>query len=90
LETGRPMLRATTNGISAIINSDGSILEKTNQFEIAILHSPIQAMQGSTGYSRYGNLLILVIIVIGLIITLLYGVWSLQYFDTTTKEITDE
>ncbi|MCW8918024.1 MAG: apolipoprotein N-acyltransferase [Gammaproteobacteria bacterium] len=62
LETGRPMLRATTNGISAIINQDGDVVTKSRQFERMTLHSTVQAMQGATPYSIYGNILLLIIL----------------------------
>ncbi|MCW8927793.1 MAG: apolipoprotein N-acyltransferase [Gammaproteobacteria bacterium] len=73
LEFGRPMLRATTNGISAIIAADGSLMETSPQFETAIVQARVQPMAGATPYTRFGNypLLLLLACVIG--VTLLPG-----------------
>jgi apolipoprotein N-acyltransferase len=54
-ETGRPMLRATNTGISAIIDHTGRITEQAPQFEIAVVSGPVLPMQGATPYVRTGN-----------------------------------
>jgi apolipoprotein N-acyltransferase len=54
-ETGRPMLRATNTGISAIIDYDGRILARSPQFEEAVLSGRIIPRQGATPYVRTGN-----------------------------------
>ena len=61
LETGRPVLRATTNGISALINFDGQLIGQTAQFEKAVLSGEVQPRQGATAYVSYGRWLILLI-----------------------------
>lgn len=55
LETGRPMLRATTNGISAFVSPLGLVLKKTQQFKQEILFYAIQPMKGVTVFSRFGD-----------------------------------
>ena len=55
LETGRPMLRATTNGISALIDEKGRIQLRSAQFRTEMLSDTVQPMQGSTPYVRWGN-----------------------------------
>jgi apolipoprotein N-acyltransferase len=50
LETGRPLVRATTNGISAFVDFKGRILAQTPQFEQASLTQTIQPRQGKTPY----------------------------------------
>jgi len=55
VETGRPMLRATTNGISALIDANGEILKRSQQFRTDVISSEIQPMQGATPYVRWGN-----------------------------------
>ncbi|MFO7594273.1 MAG: apolipoprotein N-acyltransferase [Pseudomonadota bacterium] len=62
LEFGRPMLRATTNGISAIIRPDGAVEKKSRQFETAIVQATVQPMQGTTPYTRFGNYPVLILI----------------------------
>ena len=55
IETGRPMLRATNTGISAIIDYDGEILASSVQFETAVVTGSITPRQGATPYVRLGN-----------------------------------
>ncbi|MEC9315248.1 MAG: apolipoprotein N-acyltransferase [Pseudomonadota bacterium] len=50
LETGRPLVRATTNGISAFVNFKGEIEAQTPQFEQATLTQAVQPRQGETPY----------------------------------------
>ncbi|MDH5436103.1 MAG: apolipoprotein N-acyltransferase, partial [Gammaproteobacteria bacterium] len=46
LETGRPMLRATNTGISAIIDERGHVMATSPQFKLHVLKSTVQPMQG--------------------------------------------
>ncbi len=55
LETGRPMLRATNTGITAIIDHRGVELARAPQFAVQVLKGEIQPMQGSTPFARFGN-----------------------------------
>ena len=50
LETGRPILRATTNGISAFINHRGELTAVTTQFERQVLSATVQGRIGATPY----------------------------------------
>ena len=54
-ETGRPMLRATNTGISAIIDHEGNIVEQGPQFETAVVSSAVIPMRGATPYVLLGN-----------------------------------
>ena len=54
-EVGRYAIRATNNGISAIIGPDGSLLARAPQFEFATLTGSVHPMQGATPYVRTGN-----------------------------------
>jgi len=56
LETGRPLLRATNTGISAIIDHRGRVLKRSPQFTAFVLEGKAQARRGATPYVRYGNL----------------------------------
>ena len=60
-ETGRPMLRATNTGISAIIDHTGHITQQSPQFEVAVLTGSVTPMQGVTPYVRMGNVPIVVL-----------------------------
>ncbi len=55
LEMGRPVLRATTNGISALISHQGDLQAVTNQFEYTVLSGNIQPRQGQTPYVWWGR-----------------------------------
>ena len=55
LETGRPLLRATTNGISALVDHRGDILARSPQFETFVLEGAVQPMRGSTPYVIWGD-----------------------------------
>jgi apolipoprotein N-acyltransferase len=71
LETGRPMLRATTNGISALIDAGGNIQQRSAQFQTDVISGKVQPMQGATPYVRWGNRPIVIL----LMLLLLVGVW---------------
>ncbi len=54
-ENGRYVLRATNNGISAIIDHQGRIVKRTEQFVETTLSGEAEAMLGNTPFSRFGN-----------------------------------
>ena len=60
LETARPMLRATNNGVSAIIDHRGKIIAQSPQFKTDVVSAQFQPMQGSTPFSIYGNWVVMV------------------------------
>ncbi|MDY6978969.1 MAG: apolipoprotein N-acyltransferase [Pseudomonadota bacterium] len=64
LETARPLLRATTNGISAIVDHKGRLLARSVQFETDITRGTIQPRQGSTPYIRFGNYPVLLLLLL--------------------------
>lgn len=55
LESGRYLLRATNNGISAIIAPDGRIVQRSPQFMDSVIRGEIETMRGATPYARFGN-----------------------------------
>lgn len=62
IENGRPLIRATNRGISAIINQHGKIIAQSNLFEQDELLSSITPVEGSTPYMLIGAFPILSII----------------------------
>jgi apolipoprotein N-acyltransferase len=72
LETGRYMLRVTTNGVSAIINEHGKIQGRSPQFETYVLSGEAVPRTGATPYVRAGNLPV-ILLVLGIV---MYGVWA--------------
>jgi apolipoprotein N-acyltransferase len=61
LESGRAMLRATNDGITALIDADGRILQRIPQFEPAVLRGAGQPRSGLTPYARTGNVPVLML-----------------------------
>jgi len=55
METGRWMLRSANTGISALIDPDGAIVQRTRQFEQAVLRGEVEPRRGQTPYQRWGN-----------------------------------
>ena len=53
LEAGRWMIRATNNGVSALIDPHGQITVTAPQFEQAVLRGSVVPMQGLTPYLRW-------------------------------------
>ena len=55
VETGRPMLRATNTGMTAVIDADGSVQGVLPPFTQGVLKAEVRAYQGMTPYARIGN-----------------------------------
>lgn len=55
METGRPMLRATNTGITAIINARGDIQAQLPAFSRGILRGAVSPRRGETPYTQYGD-----------------------------------
>jgi apolipoprotein N-acyltransferase len=67
LEAGRYTLRATNNGVTAIIDTAGNIIHQAEQFKITVLKAQVRGMQGATPYVRIGDtpvLLVLLLLVV--------------------------
>ena len=68
LETGRPMLRSTNTGMTALVMPDGSVDAVLPQFERGALEVEVRGYRGLTPYARVGDLLAL-----GLALALVVG-----------------
>ncbi|WP_455199095.1 apolipoprotein N-acyltransferase, partial [Kaarinaea lacus] len=71
METARPMLRATNNGVSAIIDHRGKIQSVSPQFVETVLDGEVQPRQGVTPYVIAGNWPVLA----GLVVVLAFCGW---------------
>ena len=69
LETARPMLRATNNGVSALIDHRGRLLAVSPQFEVFVLTGEVQPRRGATPYVLMGNFPVLLLILAALAAT---------------------
>lgn len=56
LETGRPMLRATNSGVTAIIAPDGQVTGSLPAFTPGALRGRVHGHEGSTPYLLWGDL----------------------------------
>lgn len=70
LEFGRPFLRATNNGITAVVDHQGRIIKQIPQFEEAVLKSEVPLVTGVTPYARYTRLIDFSIVLILLLLAL--------------------
>lgn len=59
LETGRPMLRSTNTGMTAIINPQGKVVAQLQPYTRATLAASVQGYHGATPYIRFGNAIML-------------------------------
>jgi apolipoprotein N-acyltransferase len=55
METGRPMLRATNTGMTAVIDAHGRVAAMLDPFTRGVLAATVQGHEGLTPYSRFGN-----------------------------------
>ena len=55
METGRPMVRAANDGISAVIGSRGELVATAPEYEANVMRARVQPRQGFTPYARTGN-----------------------------------
>ena len=56
LENGRFLLRATNDGITAIIGPDGKVVDALPRFAPGVLRGEWRTMQGTTPFTRWGGL----------------------------------
>lgn len=73
LETGRPLLRATNTGVSAIVDYRGGLQSVSPQFEMDVLEGKIQPRTGATPYVSFGNFPVVILMALLLGIGLLLG-----------------
>lgn len=69
VETGRPMLRATNTGMTAVIAADGSLQAVLPPFTQGVLKAEVRGYEGMTPYARFGNLGFLLLAGLGLLIS---------------------
>jgi apolipoprotein N-acyltransferase len=55
LEAGRWLMRATNNGISAVIDPRGRVMARSAQFAAVVLHGEVVPYAGLTPYARLRN-----------------------------------
>jgi len=73
LEFGRPGIRADNSGPSVIIDANGHIRARTEQFVSTVLTASIQPRAGATPYVHWGDAAIL-----GWLVLVLFAAWRLR------------
>jgi apolipoprotein N-acyltransferase len=71
LEEGRYLIRATNDGISAVIGPHGEVVARAPEFRPALLVSKVTPLAGLTPYAHVGNWLIVPLAALALA----YGLW---------------
>jgi apolipoprotein N-acyltransferase len=72
LENGRYVLRATNNGLTAIVAPTGAVTAQAPQFEPIVLDGEFSGMSGVTPYGAAGDVPVLVVLVVGVAISLYF------------------
>ena len=68
LEFGRPLVRATNNGVTGIINHLGEVTAIAPQFEEVVLRGTVEFVTGDTPYSQWPNLILWLMILAPLVL----------------------
>ncbi|WP_019025910.1 apolipoprotein N-acyltransferase [Colwellia piezophila] len=66
LEFGRPLVRATNNGVTGMINHLGEITAIAPQFEEVVLRGTVEFVSGNTPYSQWPNAILWLMILVPL------------------------
>ena len=75
LESQKPMIRATTTGVTATISYRGEILNQLDQHEPGVLQTTIKPREGQTPYNRWGDWPLLILSAIWLWTALAAKFW---------------
>ena len=76
IENNRYTIRATNDGISAIISNKGTIVTLLNKGKSGILESNVKLIKNSTFYSRNGHLFFIILSFIIVLIPFLKIIWK--------------
>jgi apolipoprotein N-acyltransferase len=55
LELGKPVIRSTNNGVTAVTDYKGNIIKQVPQFETAVLKAELISTDGQTPYHTVGT-----------------------------------
>ncbi|WP_244847935.1 apolipoprotein N-acyltransferase [Caballeronia sp. SL2Y3] len=61
IETGRPTLRATNTGMTAVIAANGDVVSRLPTFTTGVLEARVQGTSGRTPYVTSGNATVIVV-----------------------------
>lgn len=64
IETGRPMVRSTNSGATAVIDGKGTVVKALPNYAPGVLEASVQGMAGMTPFIRFGNYTMLLLAVL--------------------------
>lgn len=76
LEFGRPVVRATNNGVTAVTDHQGNITAQLPQFTADVLKADVGLVTGKTPYLIYGDMPMWVVNLLILLVTLVW--WKVK------------
>jgi len=76
IENNRWAIRATNDGISAIISNKGTIVDKLEKGAIGVLEGKVQLINKNTFYNSYGYLFSYIFSIIIVLLTIFIGIWK--------------
>ncbi|WP_394130481.1 apolipoprotein N-acyltransferase [Shewanella maritima] len=71
IEMGKPLLRGTNNGVTAVVNPYGQITEQLPQFETGVLVAEVPLYHGETWFKRMGQKPILIMSALFLLVAVI-------------------
>lgn len=71
MELGRPLIRATNNGITAVFDHQGYLIAKAPQFEAHVLLATLPLVEGRTWYHQFGTWSAFFISLMGFLLSLI-------------------
>ena len=76
IENNRWSIRATNDGVSAIISNKGTIVDKLEKGAIGVLEGKVQLINKNTFYNSYGYLFSYIFSIIIVLLTIFIGIWK--------------
>ncbi len=74
LELGKPVIRTTNNGVTAITDYQGKIISKVPQFETQVLKTTVTSTTGMTPYRQVGTWPLYILVALSLLAGLIANV----------------